>query len=131
MLSIDVDGADYWLWRELDLFRPRIVVIEYNSVLGPTDSLVEPRDRRDTYDKAAYGGASIAALRALGKAKGYRLIHTEMTGNNAFFLREDQVGTYPSEDVVPIRAPNHFLLAEAHAPDSLHRPYEAPPPIQP
>ena len=34
LLSIDVDGNDYWIWEAIDSVRPRIVIVEYNSVLG-------------------------------------------------------------------------------------------------
>jgi len=114
VLSIDVDGADYWIWRGLERHRPRIVVIEYNASLGGTRVAVQPRDRRDAFDQTSYGGASIAALRALGEAKGYRLVHTELTGNNAFFVREDQPGTYPRDASVPLRVPNHYLTGSGH-----------------
>jgi len=109
VLSIDVDGADYWIWRGLQRYRPRIVVIEYNASLGIEAHRVQPADRADTFDLTSYGGASIAALRALGATKGYRLVHTELTGNNAFFVREGQPGVYPAPERVPLRAPNQYL----------------------
>lgn len=128
VLSIDVDGADYWIWRGLKRYRPRIVIIEYNASLGGTDMLVQPPDRPDDFDHSSYGGASIAALRALGESKGYRLVHTELTGNNAFFVRNDQAGTYPPTEVVPLRAPNHYLTGRGHPRrDRLGRPYVSPP----
>ncbi|MEA2300052.1 MAG: hypothetical protein QOE44_587 [Solirubrobacteraceae bacterium] len=109
VLSIDVDGDDYWIWRGLHRHRPRILVIEYNAALGTDRALVQPDDRDDSFDQTSYGGASIAALRALGVEKGYRLVHTELTGNNAFFVRTDQPGTYPDPEAVPLRPPNYYL----------------------
>ena len=44
--SIDVDGNDYWIWRALEAFRPRVVVIEYNGDLDPTVPRVMPYDPR-------------------------------------------------------------------------------------
>lgn len=125
VLSIDVDGPDYWIWRGLEHHRPRVLVIEYNASLGPSDVLIQPADRGDSFDLTTYGGASIAALRALGESKGYRLVHTELTGNNAFFVRADQPGTFPAHDLVPLRAPNHYLAGTGHMPDRARRAYVA------
>jgi len=99
VLSIDVDGPDYWIWSGLQRHRPRILLIEYNASLGTGSALVQPRDRQDDFDRTAYGGASITALRSLGARKGYRLVHTEMTGNNAFFVRDDQPEPTPRPSV--------------------------------
>ncbi len=122
LLSIDVDGPDLWIWEAINLWRPRFVVIEYNSSLDPRRPLVQPRDHCG-WDHTSYFGASIAALRAVGSRKGYRLVHTEMTGNNAFFVRSDLPGTYPDEEQVVIRSPNHFLVGRRHLDDPLHRSY--------
>lgn len=126
VLSIDVDGQDYWIWRGLERFRPRIVIIEYNASLGPERVCVEPEGTVGSSDQTDYGGASIAALRELGEAKGYRLVHTEVTGNNAFFLRVDQPGTYPAPELVPLRPVNHFLIGIGHPPDRTGRSYVRP-----
>lgn len=126
VLSIDVDGADYWIWRAMHHHRPRVVVIEYNASLGSRNAMVQPAKRHDRFDLTAYGGASIAALRDLGESKGYRLVHTELTGNNAFFVRYDQPGTYPSASAVPLRSANHYLAGAGHRPDESGRPYVTP-----
>ncbi|HII29760.1 hypothetical protein COT48_04890 [Candidatus Woesearchaeota archaeon CG08_land_8_20_14_0_20_47_9] len=34
LLSIDIDGNDYWVWQEISIIDPRVVVIEYNASLG-------------------------------------------------------------------------------------------------
>lgn len=91
VLSIDVDGQDYYLWEALSGFRPQLVVIEYNSGLPAGKRLLEPR----AYSTAIvpgysdFFGASLGALVALGKDKGYTLIHLELAGVNAFFVRDD------------------------------------------
>src|SRR4051812_19886545 len=106
VLSIDIDGGDYWVWRALQSFRPRIVVIEYNAGLDPERRLVVPPDSL-AWDRSDYFGASIGALRALGAAKGYRLVHTDLAGINAFFVREDLAGQWPARPVV--HGPNYYL----------------------
>src|ERR1041385_2021340 len=35
LLSIDIDGNDYWIWEALTGSHPRGVVIEYNAVFRP------------------------------------------------------------------------------------------------
>lgn len=97
MLSIDIDGNDYWLWKAISACSPRLVIIEYNSLFGPKQSVTVPYDEsfdRHAYPKARdgkaiYFGASIEALVRLGRSKGYRLVTIEPRGVNAFFLRND------------------------------------------
>ena len=92
-LSLDVDGNDYWFWETLECVSPRVVCIEYNAGLGPDLSLTVPyADDFERYAKHPSGffhGASLAALESLGKRKGYYLIGCDLTGTNAFFLRDD------------------------------------------
>jgi|SRR4051794_26861154 len=89
VLSIDVDGNDLWLWRALTHARPRLVIIEYNAQLDHNRRLVQPYDPQWRWDGTDYFGASLAALELVASEKGYRLIHTELAGVNAFFVRED------------------------------------------
>jgi hypothetical protein len=93
LLSIDVDGVDYWLWKAVDIISPRVVVIEINNRLGPEKRLTVPyRDDFQTEVTAAgseYGGASISALISLGKEKGYRFVGTNKICTNGFFVRND------------------------------------------
>ena len=35
LLSIDIDGNDYWIWSAIENYSPRVVVTEYNSHMGP------------------------------------------------------------------------------------------------
>jgi len=104
ILSIDIDGQDYWVWDAIDVIRPKIVIIEYNSLLGPDDDKVEPQGASPVYSTTF--GASIGALRRLGRAKGYALVHLEMSGVNAFFVRDD-LARPPAH--VTFRGPNYFL----------------------
>jgi glycosyltransferase involved in cell wall biosynthesis len=125
VLSIDVDGADYWIWEAIQTYRPRVVVIEYNSALDPYRRLVQPADLDGGWDGSSYYGASLRALRSLGERKGYRLVHTELSGVNAFFVREDLAeGHFLCADEVPIvGTPNYFQLGQGHPPDLRRRRY--------
>ena len=116
ILSIDVDGNDYWIWSALTSYRPRIVVVEYNAAWPRRARWVQPYDASRSWDGTDNYGASLGALRSLGESKGYRLVHTELTGNNAFFVRRDLDGVLPTPSAVPERAPSHFLSGEGHPP---------------
>lgn len=93
LLSIDIDGNDYWVWEAIQCISPRIVICEYNSLFGPAVQVTTPYDPAFIRDKAhhskVYYGASIAALEALGRSKGYTLVGGNSAGNNVLFVRND------------------------------------------
>jgi hypothetical protein len=110
LLSIDIDGNDYWIWDSIADYQPRIVIVEYNAGLDPASQLVQPYQPRVAWDSTSFYGASLGALQKLGAKRGYRLVHADLTGTNAFFVRSDLVGQqFPREDEVAHRAANHFL----------------------
>jgi hypothetical protein len=114
VLSIDVDGNDYWIWRALERYAARVVVIEYNGDL-PTQSVqVMPYTPGFRWDHSSGYGASLAALEELAGEKGYSLVHTESAGVNAFFVRSDLAAGLPSGDAVPRRSANHALMGLGH-----------------
>jgi hypothetical protein len=116
VLSIDVDGNDYWIWEAIESYRPRIVVIEYNPALDPGRRLVQRLDPSPgAYDGSDDFGASLGALRALGEGKGYRFVHTDLTGTNAFFVRADLPADPALPDDPPVFAANIWLAGREHA----------------
>ena len=106
LLSVDIDGNDYWIWEAIDCISPRIVICEYDSLLGPDRKVTTPYDpafdRITAHYSFLYGGASLAALEHLARRKGYALVGSNSAGNNAFFVREDVRGTLPA--VTPAQA---------------------------
>src|ERR1017187_7419263 len=74
LLSIDIDGNDYWVWEAIDVIVPSVVVVEYNSRFGPERAVTVPYDagfvRTIAHHSNIYYGASLAALCLLGKRKG-------------------------------------------------------------
>ena len=92
LLSIDIDGNDYYVWEATRAYKPSIVVIEYNAFLGRERSCSIAYDPRHRYNADRYFGASLAALTKLGRELGYELIGTNRTGTNAFFIRRELVG---------------------------------------
>src|SRR5262249_44437283 len=126
VLSIDVDGLDCWIWAALEGYRPRLVVIEYNSALDPEARLTVPLDESFAWDGTDYFGASLGALRHVGRTQGYRLVHTDVAGVNAFFVRDDLAQPFVPEGRVIVRGPNYFNTGRGHPPDPLGRPYVDP-----
>ncbi len=123
VISIDIDGHDYWVWKAIHAYRPRVVVVEYNSALPSEARWVAPRDATDPWDGTDYMGSSLAAFEGLAAEKGYPLVHTELTALNAFFVRDDLAGArFPDPVDVPRRLrPNYNLAGVGHPPDPLHR----------
>ncbi len=123
VLSIDVDGNDFWIWRALVTFRPRLLVIEYNAGLGLERALVQPYSPEFRWDGSDFFGASLGAMRTLGAEKGYVNVHNDSAGVNAFFVRSDLAGVLPPEDRVPTPRPTYGPNGEGHPRDPLGRRY--------
>ncbi len=93
LLSIDVDGNDYWIWESINYVDPIIVVIEFNSNFGFDEKITVPYKedfmRTKEHYSNLYWGTSLGALQFLAKKKGYTFICTNTAGNNAYFVKED------------------------------------------
>jgi len=89
LLSLDIDGVDYWLWKSLTVVEPRVVVLEYQDILGPKDAVTVPYDPEFDRFKIHpdFCGASLAAFTKLASEKGYRLVGTNRYGYNAFYIK--------------------------------------------
>lgn len=105
LLSIDIDGNDYWIWQTITKFRPQVVVIEYNAFFGPTVPWIMEYDANHIWDRSTHYGASLKALEKLGRDKGYSLVACNFTGHNAFFVRDDLVS---DKFLTPFTAENHY-----------------------
>ncbi len=119
VLSVDIDGNDYWVWDAIEVVSPRIVICEYNSLFGPTAKVSIPYQadfsRQSNNAPRGYFGASIAALDHLSKAKGYSLVAGNHAGNNIFFVRNDCLGELPA--VSPEDAYVQAAFREDRTPD--------------
>ena len=94
LLSIDIDGNDYWVWRAIERYRPQVVVIEYNPYYAPPERWVMKHNPAHAWDGSTYYGASLESLYHLGKQKGYELICCDRQGNNAFFVAQSLYGRF-------------------------------------
>jgi len=99
LLSIDLDGNDWYIWDALTVVTPAIVVMEYNAVFGASAPVSVPYD--DGFQRFArestglYWGVSLPALEVLARRKGYAFVGCNSAGNNAYFVRNDLVDRLP------------------------------------
>ena len=91
LLSIDIDGNDFWTWNAIDQLQPRIVVIEAKVEFGLRAIAVPEGSANHASVDRAYNGASVEAFRRLGISKGYRLVGANKQGYNLFFVQEPSV----------------------------------------
>lgn len=89
LLSIDMDGNDWWIWKEIKCINSRVVVIEYNAKFPPNFEWVMEYNEKHIWQRDDEHGASLKSLEILGKKLGYKLVGTNVSGINAFFVRED------------------------------------------
>lgn len=113
VLSIDIDGQDFWVWMNLQAM-PRVVVIEYNASLALDRSCVVPLIPSFEWDGTNWFGASLAALEKLGKSKFYTLVYAN--GVNAFFVRSDLFSNHCDFQIEAIYVNRSF-----HPADRLNR----------
>jgi hypothetical protein len=88
VLSIDIDGNDYWVWKAIN-YRPRVVIIEWNCSISPFRALSIPYSPSFAWDSTCYYGASILALKRLGERKGMVLVAADKRATNLFFVPQN------------------------------------------
>lgn len=104
-LSIDIDRNDYWIWKAISSYRPRVVAIEYNASFKKSVACTVPYSPTAIWDKTNYFGSSLKALEYLGREKGYTLVGCNYTGVTAFFVRDDLV---QDRFLAPFTSENHY-----------------------
>ena len=113
ILHIDLDGNDYWIWKEIDAISPIVVILEYNSVFGIDRVITIPYDKAFFRTKAHYSnlywGASLRALHQLSAAKGYSFIGCNSAGNNAYFVRDDKL----NDNIRKTTLENGYVLSKS------------------
>jgi len=96
LLSIDIDGNDYWIWEKIEVVEPVIVIVEYNSVFGKNSTVTVPYDkefeRHKKHFSGLYWGASLGAFVYLAGRRGYAFVGSNSAGNNAFFVKKERLG---------------------------------------
>jgi hypothetical protein len=118
LLSIDIDGNDFWVWSAIKA-RPRVVVIEYNASVPPGVRSAIAYDPQFVTNGTDYFGASLLALKELGQRKGYTLVYCERAGVNAFFVADELLpgGFQPAPIEKIYRRPNYHYMGLCFPPD--------------
>ncbi len=100
LMSVDIDGNDYWVWEAITVIKPQIVVIETHNEFGLHD-IVVPYDSNYFYPgkHPDYHGASPIAMTKLAHHLGYRLVACNELGFNFIFVLEDLAEDLPTIDV--------------------------------
>lgn len=105
LLSIDIDRNDLYVWKAINQYKPRVVIVEYNAVYRPGCEFVVDYDAAAMWDGSSNTGASLDAFCKLGESKGYKLVGCCFAGVNAYFVREDLIGSHFTG---PFTAENHY-----------------------
>lgn len=109
LLSVDIDGVDYWVFEAISCIQPNVVVVEINVGLGSEAALTVPYRPDFAWNKddptlRNYYGASLNAFVKLASKKGFRFVGLNRAEHNAFFVRRGL-----GEDVLPERHPREYL----------------------
>ena len=120
LLVIDIDSNDYWIWKVIHSFRPKVVEIEFNGAFAPPQRAVVRYHPMNHADSTDYFGASIQSLYDLGKKKGYELVYCTKNGVNLFFVDAKYYDRFGIEDNSPkalYRAPEYGYETGGRAPN--------------
>jgi hypothetical protein len=112
ILSIDIDGVDYWVWEAIECVNPHILIVEYNSAFGDLLPLSVPYTadfaRKNAHSSGLYYGFSIRAAQYLANERGYKFVGTNKAGSNAFFIRNDRADEILKKLTVVVDRPSRF-----------------------
>ncbi|MGM0588342.1 MAG: hypothetical protein ACQETE_08015 [Bacteroidota bacterium] len=104
LLSIDIDGNDYWIWDAIEVVSPKVVIIETHIEFG-YKNIVVPYDEKYSYPglHRQYHGASVKAMIKLADSKGYKLLASNVYGFNTIYVKAEYAKyfvEYGIEDVL-------------------------------
>ena len=100
LLVIDIDSNDWYVWRAIHDFRPKVVQVEYNGLVAPPQRMVVDFHPMNYLD-GPYFGASIQSFYELGKKKGYELVYANRFGVNLWFVQEEYFARFQIADNSP------------------------------
>jgi hypothetical protein len=108
VFSLDLDGNDWYFCEQIlnAGVRPKLWIQEYNGNFPPEVDWCIPYDENHRWEENIYFGASLLAYTSLFKKYGYKLIACNVTGVNAFFVREEFVSSFSD---VPISDSELFM----------------------
>ena len=101
ILSIDLDGNDFWVLNSIDFTGISVVVAEYNSLFGNEEAVSVPRDdnfdRKTKHFSCLYYGASLSAFIYILSRSGFTFLGSNRACNNAFFVKSNYVSRFSLE----------------------------------
>tara|TARA_B100000212_G_C27253706_1_gene481354 strand:- start:11 stop:868 length:858 start_codon:yes stop_codon:yes gene_type:complete len=120
-LSIDIDSYDIACIKELETLSPRLICIEYNSKIRPPTKLKINKIKNFKWEYDDYFGSSLRSIDEVMQKKGYKLIATNITGSNAFYLKNKLIIFSKTKDqtLEELYSPPNFELfnySVSHAP---------------
>lgn len=93
LMSIDIDGNDYHIWNSIEVYRPKVIIVEFNPSIPLDIEFIQPRDMKINQ------GSSLLSLTKLGREKGYELVAA--LDLNAFFVKKEYYPLFGIEDNPP------------------------------
>jgi hypothetical protein len=119
LLSVDLDGNDLEILCELlGVATPRVVCVEYNAKLPPSVDIEMPYNANHSWASDDYHGASLSRI-ARRLAPSYVLVGCNVSGVNAFFVRNDLAAEFPTTSVEDLYQPPRYrlgLITAGHPP---------------
>ncbi len=111
--SLDIDGNDYWVLKDLDLKKINVICCEYNKWLDKDEKKTIPYNPHHKFNNNGFFGASLLSLTELLNSKGFDLIAVDSSGTNAFYVKKEFSNKF--EILSPIKSwkfANRFLTEE-------------------
>jgi hypothetical protein len=108
LFSLDIDGNDLHVLAAFEEIKARLIIVEYNAKFRPPIEWVMPYDPTYVWDGTDLSGASLSAWCELLERKNYSLVGCNISGVNAFFVRNDLIG---DKFKAPYSAENHYETA--------------------
>jgi len=111
LLSVDIDGNDYFVWDAITCVKPRVLIMEYNAKFAPPVRYCMNYDPTHVWDYTDHGGVSLKFIEEKADEKGYALVACNLSGVNAFFIRKDLLEDHFEP---PFTAEKHYEPARSH-----------------
>jgi hypothetical protein len=105
LLSLDIDRNTYHVWKALSRHQPRVIAVEYNATFPADVNWVAEYNSERLWNNSMYFGASLKAFEQLAAGFGYALVGCDLSGTNAFFVRNTERLDLFAE---PFIAENHY-----------------------
>lgn len=102
ILSVDIDGNDYWVWKAIDSIDPILIICEYNCLFGFESSYTVPYEAdfvRGRNGPFSLYGTSLLSANDLAESRGYTFVGCNSAGNNAYFLKSNWLQHLPKSPV--------------------------------